>query len=113
MSKTSAINRADFIRRLVDEGFTVSEATKAYNCMIRTFDDAIVAGARINLGRIGALKPQMQEPRTVHMGFVRKKDEKNSVEVRKSKRVYELGRRLRYKFILFPEFLNKRQLNWF
>ena len=116
MKKPPAINREDFISRLMDDGLTFTQATRAYNSFMRTLDDAVVMGARINFWRIGSLKPELQEPRTVHMGFQRKrkgKDISQGTHTVKSKRVYELGRRLRYKFVLHKTFLNKRQLNWF
>lgn len=77
--------------------------------MVSMFEDAIIQGRKINIGKVGALLPVKLEPKVVHMGF---KCETGG-RVKKVRREYVLGRRVKFKFNLHRAFMNHHQLNWF
>jgi hypothetical protein len=89
-------------------GLSHAQAGEAYESVCRVFEDAIIAGRKINIGNICAINPEWQEARPVHMGFKRTKE-----GVEKTSTVFYLGRRIRYKVSIFKEFINSHQLNWF
>src|SRR5690606_25165717 len=100
--------RAVFIRNLVrTSGLTYVQATQAYESFIKTIDDGICSGSRIQLGKVGSITPVTLAPRPVEMGFRRKKG-----EVVKQSRTYWLGTRIKFKFVVFKSFMNSRTLNW-
>lgn len=90
------------------QGLKYDQAVVAYDAMCNVFEDAIVSGSRVNIGRVGCLDPEVMEPRTVNMGFSRK-----GGNVEKVSRQYFIGRRLRYRFKIFKKFMETHELGWF
>jgi nucleoid DNA-binding protein len=102
------IKRADFIRDLVNsKGFTYAQASSAFDSMMKTLEDGICAGSKIQLAKIGAISPVKLDPRAVTMHF-----SKVGGEVKKQERTYHLGTRIKYRFKLFKGFVDRRTLNW-
>ena len=85
------------------------EACRAYDCMVNTFQNAILRGVRVNIGRVGAVQPVWVQPREVRMGFKRERGN-NIVRVHSR---YFLDGRFRYKFRLFRAFIRTHELQWF
>ena len=100
-----SVNRREFIAAFIKAGLKYRQACDAYNAMTDVFRDAIVAGNRVNVGRVGALVPTVRPPRVVNMGL--KSDASGGY------RKYLLGRRVRYKFTMFKRFIDNHQLRWF
>ena len=103
-----SVNRRTFVQKFMDRGLTYAQACQIYEAMVGVFEDAVVAGTKINIGRVLSLAPVVLEPRVVSMGFKRKK---NAVE--KTTKTFYLGRRLKYKVNIYREFVNTHSLNWF
>lgn len=114
MTGPTSVNRADFIQRLMrDCGLTYVESCRAYDCFISVFEDAVLSGHRINVGRVGAITPIWQSARTYNMGFKRQKptaDNPAGVVLQKSE--INMGARIRYKFRLHRAFVRQNQLRW-
>jgi hypothetical protein len=72
-------------------------------------EDAVVAGAKVNFGHLGSMTPVWKNAKVVNMGFERAKGD----TVNKRSRTYYLGRRIRYKFNIYKDFIKKHELNWF
>lgn len=77
--------------------------------MCRSFEDGVVNGAKIRIGRVGALLPVWQPPREHHMHFVRKKGGEIQTGIH---RTYRMDGRYRFKFELYRQFLNTKHLRW-
>jgi nucleoid DNA-binding protein len=106
---SGTVTRADFVRNLAQtEGFSYVQASAAYDSFIRTIEDGICAGSKIQLSKVGSISPTKLDSRAVQMGF--KKSAGNVVE--KVQRTYFLGSRIKYKFILFKSFMASKTLNW-
>lgn len=105
----SSITRSEFVRRYMAAGFSYEQATKAFKVTVGVIEDAVVAGSRVGLGRVGALVPVMQRARVISMGFKRKK----GGVVEKIRREYNMGQRLKWRFILFKRFEETHSLKWF
>lgn len=106
----STVGRAEFISRYMrDLGVTYSQAQKIFEATMAIVEDAVVAGSRIGMGRVGALVPIHKPPRQINMGF---SPGGKKVE-QKTTRVYYLGSRVDYKFRLYKGFLSKRGHEWF
>jgi hypothetical protein len=110
IKESKTIKRRDFIRRYMQEcGVTYDTACQIYRTMISTFEDGIADGAKVTIGRLGALVPQWQEPRQVVMGF-RRTPNKGVV---KQKQTFNLDSRIRYRFKIYREWMNTRPLHWY
>jgi len=106
---SDCVTRADFIRNLANtQGFTYIQATAAYDSFIKTIEDGICAGSKVQLSRVGSITPVKYGPRIQQMGF--KRSVGNTVE--KTSRTYYLGSRIKYKFILFKSFMATKSLAW-
>jgi hypothetical protein len=92
----------------MSRGLGYTQACNAYDAMTSVFEDAIVQGQKICVGRVGAVVPIKLEPKVVNMGF-----SNSGGRVRKMKRQYILGRRLKFKFSLHKAFMHKHDLDWF
>jgi hypothetical protein len=97
--------RVDFIVKLQTRGFDYVDAVKAYEAMVSVFEDSIIRGARVGIGKVGALVPTRLPPKVVHMGFQRENG-----QIKKVSREYILGRRVRYKFNLHRSFIRRHSL---
>jgi len=99
----------------MNSGLTYVDAGACYDTMVSVFQDAVVEGHRVKLGKLGVLEPHILPPRTVKMGFVRERDEqtKKLSVVKRVTTEYTIGARLKYKLKLNRSFLEKHQLRWF
>lgn len=108
MSQQAVVKRADFIRNLVSsQGFTYAQASVAFDSFIKTIEDGICTGSKIQLAKIGAIVPTKLDPRPVRMHFKREGD-----KVLKQDRTYFLGTRIKFKFKIFKAFLKSKTLDW-
>lgn len=97
------VKRADFIRNIVNtQDLTYAQASAAFDAVMKTLEDGICDGSKIQLGKIGAIVPVKLDPRPVQMNFKREHGQ----------RTYFLGSRIKFKFRLFKAFLQSRTLNW-
>lgn len=104
------VTRREFVSRFMRQcGMTYSEACRAYRCMVSIFEDGVVSGSRICVGHVGALKPVWKKPREVTMPFKVVRGRK----LEKTRRVYALGGRYSFKFVLYANFIQTRSLRWF
>lgn len=107
MKKT--IDRARFIKNYMSHGgLTYLQAIKAYDAMTFTFENAVINGDKISIGRVCCLDPETKEPREVHMGFVRDGD-----KIKKISRTYYVGRRVKYKVKIHKKFKQTHEIGWF
>ena len=106
--ESSTVGRNDFIRRWMEEcGVTYDAASQIYRTMVSTFEDGVANGEKITIGRLGALVPYWQGSRTATMGFRRVQG-----GVLRQKQEYFLDPRIKYRFKLYREWINKSHLNW-
>jgi hypothetical protein len=89
-------------------GLTYSQACRIYDVMCRTFEEAIVTGTKITVGRVGAIVPFWRPPREFQMHF-RKKGKKIERGIH---RTYYMDGRFDFKFRLYRRFLETRRLQW-
>jgi len=106
MGKRNVVTRRDFIRKFMDCGLTFDQACRCYTGMVSVFEDAVVRAEKIGIGRVGCLTPTICPPRDVVMGFQRGKGGK----VVRTKRLYHLDERVKYRFTLYREFKTKHGL---
>jgi hypothetical protein len=113
MTKTIArepntVGRNEFIRRWMQEcGITYDSACQLYRSMVSTFEEGVANGQKVTIGRLGALVPHLQNSRTAVMGFRRV-----TGGVVRQRQEYFLDPRIRYKFKIYKEWINKSHLNW-
>ena len=93
------VARPEFIKKFVDAGLSYHQAETAYRAMVSVLEDGVAARAKIHFAKVGALDPVVLKPREYVMGFCRSKD-----GVKKMRRHYILGTRIRYKFKVYPAF---------
>lgn len=106
--ESNTVGRNEFIRRWMQEcGVTYDVAGQIYRTMVSTFEDGVANGQRVTIGRLGALIPHRQPSRTVTMGC-----RKVPGGMIRQRQEYFLDPRIRYKFKLFKEWLNKSRLSW-
>lgn len=106
---SGAVTRADFIKNLAKvPGMSYVQAGTAYDSFIKTIEDGICSGDKIQLSRVGAIVPVKLDPRPVSMGF--RRGEGNTIE--HVSRTYFLGTRIKYKFKLFKRFVESHTLDW-
>lgn len=105
------IDRRQFIQQLMRQcGFTFAEATKAFDCMCRVFENSVVSGSRINIGRVGALVPVWKPGRDILMHFSVGKGRKIKTG---TTRTYHKDGHYEFKFRLYDKFIQTRNLQWF
>jgi hypothetical protein len=92
-----------------DCGLSYSKACKIYESMCRTFEEGVVAGSKIGIGRVGAITPVWQPPRTFHMHFEVKPGQTIKRGIH---RTYSMDGRYTFKFNLYRHFSQTRQLKW-
>lgn len=109
--KAATVTRRVFVSRfMADCGVSYAQACRIYESMCRTFEDGVVAGSKIAIGRVGAINPVWQPPRTYQMHFERK----SGHEVKRGvHRTYSMDGRFTFKFNLYRRFSRTRQLKWF
>ena len=93
------LKRVDFIRKLVNNGLSYSQAQVAYRSLVEFFEDGVAGRDQVCIGHVGVLKPIKRKPRTVTMGFKR-----DASGVQRIKRNFVLGTRVSYVFKIFRAF---------
>lgn len=106
--KTTYDRRAFVSRFMREGGLTYSQACRMYEVMCRTFEEAIVTGSKVTVGRVGAIVPFWRPPREFQMHF-RKKGKNIETGIH---RTYFTDGRFDFKFRLYRQFLQTRQLKW-
>lgn len=102
-------DRRAFVARFMREGqLTYSQACRLYEVMCRTFEEAIITGSKITVGRVGAIVPYWRPPRDIQMHF-RKRGKKIEKGIH---RTYFMDGRFDFKFRLYRRFMETRQLKW-
>jgi hypothetical protein len=110
------VDRRAFIARFIrDNGLNYSEATRLYETMCRIFEDAIVAGSKVRIGRMGAIVPVWRPGRDIHMHFKVVKGAKGGGRRIQTgvHRTFYMDGRYDFKFVLYRRFIQTRQLKWF
>ncbi len=108
--KLQTINRREFVSRFMrDGGIGYVQACRIYDTMVSVIEDGVCAGAKIKIGKVGAIHPVRRPAREVSMNFKMGKGRK----VSKARHIISLGPRLCYKFRLYRQFMATRSLNWF
>jgi hypothetical protein len=107
----ATIDRRAFVTRFMSEaGLTYSDACRVYEVMCRTFEDGVVTGSKIRIGKVGALTPVWKPAREINMHFRRGKGQTIETGVH---RTYYVDGRYTFKFNLFDSFVQSHQLKWF
>ena len=102
-------DRRAFVSRFMKEGgLTFSQSCRMYEVMCRTFEEAIITGSKVTVGRVGAIVPFWRPPRDIQMHF-RKKGRKIERGIH---RTYFMDGRFDFKFRLYRRFMETRQLKW-
>lgn len=97
-----SVDRREFVKKFMDEcGLTYDVASNVYKCMVNTFEDGIIENKKVTIGRLGALKPVWTGPRTVVMN------------INKTKKIYNLDGRYRYKFVIYKKWISDHFLKWY
>ena len=91
-----------------DGGLTYSQACRLYEVMCLSFEEAIITGSKIKLGRVGAIVPRWKQPRDYQMHF-----RKNGKRIERGvHRTFFVDGRYEFKFRLYRKFMETRQLKW-
>lgn len=110
MADQKIITRAEFISQLKEScGLRYVDAAKMYDAMVRIVENGVLRGERINFGKVGALVPHWTAPRTVAKGF----DKLPGGRIRRTKKLFHLDGRVRYRFRMYRAFLRSHELQWF
>lgn len=90
------------------DGLTYSQACRLYVTMCAVFEEAIITGNKVTIGRVGAIVPYWKPPRDYQMHFCRRggKVEKGV------HRTFFVDGRYDFKFRLYRRFMESRQLKW-
>lgn len=102
-------DRRTFISRYMkDGGLTYSQACRQYEIMCSVFEEAIITGSKVTIGRVGAIVPRWKPPRDIQMHF-----RKRGKHVEKGvHRTFYMDGRYDFKFHLYRRFMATRQLKW-
>jgi hypothetical protein len=108
--KPGSITRKEFVYKFMREcGMSYVEACRAFTTMVALFEDGVLCGSRITIGRVGCLNPHWRPPREVRMGFQRVSGNK----VIKRTRHFNIGSRISYQLRLYKKFMATHDLGWF
>lgn len=111
MPKGAPVTRKDFVLRWMREcGVTYSQACRIYESMCRSFEEGIVAGSKIRVGRVGAVVPVWRAGRDIHMHFAVGKGKKVKRGIH---RTFNMDGRYVFKFNVYDQFIANHQLKWF
>lgn len=109
--KAPPVTRRDFVLRFMrDCGMTYVQACRAYEAMCGCFEDGIVGGSKVRIGRVGVVVPIWRPGRDVHMHFKVEKGRKVKTGIH---RTYNMDGRFVFKFSLFRRFVETHALKWF
>jgi hypothetical protein len=107
----TTIDRRAFVTRFMSEsGLSYADACRVYETMCRTFEDGIVTGSKIRIGKVGAIVPVWKPGREINMHFKRGKGQVIETGVH---RTYYIDGRYTFKFNLYDRFVQTHQLKWF
>jgi len=105
------VARESFISKFMKEGgLTYSQSIRMFDVMCNVFEEGIVTGNKIRIGRVGALIPSWRPPRDIHMHFRIRKGRMMEQGIH---RTYYADGRYEFRFKLFKRFMDTRQLHWF
>jgi hypothetical protein len=111
MRQSPPITRREFVQHFMREcGLSYAQAGTVYEAMCRVFEDGIVSGSKISIGRVGCLAPVWLPSREIHMHFKVGKGRKIDRNVH---RTYNMDGRFTFKFRLYQQFMARHQLKWF
>lgn len=111
LADNNTIDRRAFVTRFMSEGgLSYTQACRVYETMCRTFEDGIVTGSKVRIGRIGAIVPQWKPGREINMHF--KVGKKRAVQ-RGIHRTFYVDGRFTFKFNLYERFVQTHSLKWF
>ena len=103
------VTRREFVSRFMqDAGMTYHQACRAYTCLCRTIEDAVVCGLKVSVGQVGAIVPVWRKPREVKKHF----DRGPGGTITKTRKTYILDGRYTYKFVVYKRFRETHQLRW-
>ena len=110
MSKPQeTFDRRAFVSRFMAEcGLTYHQACAAHAAMCHAFEEAVISGSKITIGRVGSITPRWRPPREIQMHFRR---QGKWIE-RGMTRSYFLDGRFDYRFQLYRQFMATRRLKW-
>lgn len=109
--ENSTVDRKAFIARFMSEsGLSYAQACRVYETMCRAFEDGVVTGSKIRIGKLGAIVPIWKPGRDHHMHFRVAKGRKVETGIH---RTYHIDGRYTFKFNLYRQFVNTHQLRWF
>ena len=102
-------DRRCFVKRFMQEGgLSYTQACHLYEIMCHLFEEAIITGNRITIGRVVAISPQWVPPRDIQMHF-----EKRGAKVQKGvHHTYFMDGHYIFKFKLYSQFKKNRQMKW-
>jgi hypothetical protein len=102
-------DRRTFIDRYMKEGgLTYSQACRLHTVTCNVFEEAIITGSKVTIGRVGAIVPCWRSPREIQMHF-RRTGQKVEKGVH---RTFFMDGRYEFKFRLYRRFLESRNLKW-
>jgi len=111
LAENPTIDRRAFVTRFMSEsGLSYAQACRVYDTMCRTFEDGIVTGSKIRIGKIGAIVPVWKPGRDIHKHFEVGKGRTIKTGIHKT---YFVGERYTFKFNLYDRFVQTHQLKWF
>ncbi len=96
--RKKTIKREDFVEAFVRQGMTYEAAINAFDAMVQTFENAVVNGQNVRIGKMCCLSAVKKPPRQVKSGF--------------NGRTTFLGTRIVYKMRIFRGWMDSRRLNW-
>ena len=108
IEQTTYDRRAFVAKFMGDAGLTYSQACRVYETMCAVFEEAIITGSKVTIGRVGAIVPYWRPPRDIQMHF-RKQGKVVETGIH---RTFFLDGRYDFKFKLYRKFMETRQLKW-
>lgn len=109
MKKQPTYDRRVFVARFMKEGLSYSQACRLYTVMCSVFEEAIVSGSKVTIGRVGAIVPCWRPPRDIQMHFRLKAGRKVEKGIH---RTFFMDGRYDFKWRLYRRFMETRQLKW-
>ena len=104
----TTFDRRAFVAKFMSEGgLTYSQACRQYDVMCSVFEEGIVTGTKITIGRVGAIVPYWRPPRDIQMHF-----RKRGKKLERVHRTFFMDGRFDFKFRLYRKFMQSRQLKW-
>ena len=109
--ESTTIDRRAFVTRFMSENdLSYAQACHVYETMCRMFEDGIVTGSKIRLGKVGAIVPVWKPGREINMHF---KVGKNRNIQKGIHRTFYVDGRYTFKFNLYEQFVRTHSLKWY